>query len=133
MKTAVVATVTGLVAVAVAALLCWPSGTEPEISTVRTAGYEVSLMVQSPKRGANTLDFEITDLSDRPVTVDEVGVELAMPQMGHALPPVAATRTRQGRYRAPNVDIPMSGQWDVTVILPGTEKVVLPLLVNERE
>jgi hypothetical protein len=98
--------------------------------TGRTGQYTVDLTADRPKQGANMLDFEVIDAAGRPATVDTIGVEFVMPQMGHALPPVSATRTEPGRYRASNIDIPMSGAWEVTVSLPGDEDVVLTLLVT---
>jgi nitrogen fixation protein FixH len=118
------------VVVAVGVLLLWPRDPGATTVTGRTEQYTVDLTVDHPKQGANTLDFEVTDTAGRPATVDTIAVELVMPQMGHALPPVSATRTEPGRYRASNTDIPMSGVWEVTVSLPGSEDVVLTLPVT---
>lgn len=124
-----VAVVVGVV-IAVGALVLWPRAPEATTVTGRTEQYTVDLTVDQPKQGANTLDFQVTDTAGQPATVDTITVELVMPQMGHALPPVSATRTEPGRYRAPNTDIPMPGVWEVTVSLPGTEDVVLTLPVT---
>jgi len=118
------------VVVVAVALLLWPGGSHATTSTVHTAEHSVTMTVDNPKLGVNTLDFDVTDRAGRPVTVDAIAVELVMSQMGHALPPVSAARTGQGRYRATNTDIPMSGQWEVAVSVPGADKAVFPLLVD---
>lgn len=56
-----------------------------------------------------------------------------MAQMGHALAPVAAGPDGPGRFRAADVGLPMSGQWEITVSLRGPggpAQVVFPLLVK---
>jgi hypothetical protein len=103
---------------------------EPGKLTARTQQYNVKLAVDNPRLGANTLDFVITDQAGQPTTMDSVTVGLVMSQMGHTLPPVVAVRTEPGRYRAAGMQIPMAGQWQVTVALQGTEQAVFPLLVN---
>lgn len=118
------------VAAAAVTLLLWSSGSQPTTSTVHTADHSVTMTVDNPKLGVNTLDFGVTDRAGRPVTVDAIAVELVMSQMGHALPPVTAAPTEPGRYRASNTEIPMSGQWEVAVSVPGAEKAVFPLLVD---
>jgi nitrogen fixation protein FixH len=119
----------GVVVVTVA-LLLWAGGSRATTLTVHTAQHRVSMTVDNSESGVNTLDFEVTDPGGRPVDVDTLTVELVMSQMGHALPPVMTVRTGSGRYRASNADIPMSGQWEVAVSVPGAGKVVFPLLVD---
>ncbi|MEU3302027.1 MULTISPECIES: FixH family protein [unclassified Streptomyces] len=119
-----------LVVATVLALLLWPGSPEPETATARSAQHTASLTVNDPRQGPNTLDFAVTGADGRPLPAHTLTAELAMPQMGHALPPVIAERTGPGRYRAPGTDIPMPGQWEVTLSLPGGDKVVLPLSVN---
>jgi nitrogen fixation protein FixH len=122
--------VAAVIVVAVAAVLLWPRGPQASTAGVATAQHRVTMTVDEPALGANTLDFEVTDRTGRPAVVDALAVELVMPQMGHALPPVTAARTGEGRYRAPDTDIPMSGHWEVVVSLSATEKAVLPLFVD---
>jgi nitrogen fixation protein FixH len=122
--------VAAAIVVAVAAVLLWPRGPQASTASVATAQHRVTMIADEPKLGANTLDFEITDRTGRPAVVDAPAVELVMPQMGHALPPVTAARTGEGRYRAADTDIPMSGHWEVVVSLSATEKAVLPLFVD---
>jgi hypothetical protein len=122
--------VAAAIVVAVAALLLWPRGAQATTESVQTAQHRVTMSVDEPKLGANTLDFEVTVLAGRPSTLDALAVELVMPQMGHALPPVTASPTSDGGYRAADTDIPMSGHWQVVVSLSATEKAVLPLFVD---
>ena len=121
-------TVLGAVVVAAAALLLWPRSGETNPLVADSQHYSFKVSAQPLKQGTNSLDIEVTDRAGTPATGD-VTVEPAMPQMGHALSPVTAVRTQPGRFRVDGVDLPMSGQWEVTVSL-GTERVVVPLLLN---
>ncbi|MEV4314513.1 FixH family protein [Actinocrispum sp. NPDC049592] len=115
------------------AWLLWPSGDQETVLTADTAKHNIRLSVDDPKQGNNSLDLRITDKSGQPATVDSVTVEPVMPQMGHALSPVVAGAGEPGSYRAANTELPMPGQWEITVSLHaagGTEQVVFPLLVK---
>ena len=119
-----------VIAIAMTTLLLWPRDPAKPVFTAHTAQHKVNLTVDNLEKGPNTFDVEVTDGAGKPLAANTITVELAMPQMGHALPPVTAARTGPGHYRAQDTDIPMSGQWEVTVSLPGTEKAVFSLLVN---
>jgi hypothetical protein len=121
--------VAAVVVAAVAALLWWPSGPQATTS-VRTAQHRVTLTVDDPKPGPNTLDLEVTDTTGDPSVADAVEVELVMPQMGHALPAATAPRSGDARYRVAEIEIPMPGYWEVVVSLSATERAVLPLFVD---
>ncbi|MFC4589978.1 FixH family protein [Sphaerisporangium corydalis] len=120
----------GTILLAGAALLLWPIGPGPMVTTLRTARHQVTMTVDDPKRGANTFGLEIVDRTGEPATMTPVTIELVMPAMGHALPPVTAIGTGPGRYRVPDTDIPMAGQWEMTVSLAGTEKALFSLLLT---
>ncbi|ONI79268.1 hypothetical protein ALI144C_25920 [Actinosynnema sp. ALI-1.44] len=120
--------VLGALVVAVAALLLWPTSGKGHELVADSQRYSFKVNAQPLKQGTNTLDIEVTDKSGTPASGD-VTIEPAMPQMGHALSPVTAVRTRPGRFRVDGVDLPMPGQWEITVSL-GTERVVFPLLLN---
>lgn len=124
----IVLTVLGAVVVAVAALLLWPRSGETHQLLADSRHYSFKVSAQPSKQGTNSLDIEVTDRAGAPATGD-VTVEPAMPQMGHALSPVTAVLTQPGRFRVDGVDLPMAGQWEITVSL-GTERVVVPLLLN---
>jgi hypothetical protein len=113
-----------LVVAAVLAWLLWPSAAKPVTLRAATGPYTVQFAMPAPTLGANTATLEITGPDTRAVTVEPV-----MPQMGHALAPVPAEPESPGRYRV-TMTLPMSGQWEITVTLNGTEHVVFPLLVN---
>jgi hypothetical protein len=124
----VILTVLGAVIVAVTVLLLWPRSGDSHQLLADSARYSFKVAAQPLKPGGNSLDIEITDRAGNPAT-GEVTVEPAMPQMGHALSPVTAAVTQPGHFRVDNVDLPMAGQWEITVSL-GTERVVIPLLLN---
>nr|WP_042181224.1 FixH family protein [Kibdelosporangium sp. MJ126-NF4]CEL14892.1 hypothetical protein [Kibdelosporangium sp. MJ126-NF4]CTQ96477.1 hypothetical protein [Kibdelosporangium sp. MJ126-NF4] len=118
----------GALIVAVAALLFWPTTGETRQLVADSQRYTFKVVAQPLKQGTNSLDIDITDRAGAPAS-GEVTIEPAMPQMGHALSLVTAVQTQPGRFRVDNVDLPMAGQWEITVSL-GTERVVVPLLLN---
>ncbi|QLY30515.1 FixH family protein [Nocardia huaxiensis] len=125
LRRGVLAVALAVIAVIVAWWL-WPSAATQ--SPRMTAGpYLVRLTVNDGSHtsggahtGDNAVDLEITDHAGNPVAPDQVAVEPAMPQMGHAVPPAAAEPITPGRYRA-TVNLPMPGQWEIAVDLSGPE------------
>ncbi|MBL1078264.1 FixH family protein [Nocardia sp. 2] len=111
------------VALAVIAVMAawwlWPNATKD--APQMTAGpYLVRMTVGdgAARTGDNPVELEITDRSGNPVAPEQVVVEPAMPQMGHAVPPATADAVEVGRYRA-TVELPMPGQWEIAVDLSG--------------
>lgn len=94
--------------------LLWPKSVDPDAAAATAGPYLVRLTGESPKVGITPITVEITGNGDRPPTPDSVTFEPAMPQMGHAAPPVTAVAQGDGRYRA-DVELSMAGQWDITV------------------
>ncbi|MFB9905703.1 FixH family protein [Allokutzneria oryzae] len=124
---ALVATV-AVVAGAVA-LLTAGSGDAGVALSSSTSRHSVRLVVDSPRAGTTAIDVEVTGES----SVDGVRIEPAMPHMGHAVRPATTAPAGRGRYRAENVLLEMSGQWEITVVVEdarGTERVIFPLLVS---
>ncbi|MBB5915099.1 hypothetical protein BJY24_003966 [Nocardia transvalensis] len=113
-----------LVVVAVAAVIAgvaawawWPESGGDAQARIPAGPYLVRLA--GPLRpGANTVDLDVTDRQSAPAEPTRVTVAPAMPQMGHAVPPAPAEAMGPGRYRA-TVELPMSGQWEITVDLSG--------------
>jgi hypothetical protein len=98
----------------VAAWVLWPAP-EGRTTSAATAGpYLVRITGDAPKVGVNTLTVEVSGNGAQPPHPDSVTLEPAMPQMGHAAPPVVATEDSVGRYHA-DVDLPMTGQWEIGV------------------
>jgi YtkA-like len=96
-------------------LLFWPRATTSTAGSETAAGpYLVRLTSDTAPAGGTLLTFAITDGTHQPASPDSVRVEPVMTQMGHALSPVAATRSEPGTYQA-QVDFPMAGQWGITV------------------
>lgn len=113
LATAVFAVIAG-----VATWLLWPGG-EDAAQRIPAGPYSIRL-ASTLHPGANAVEFDITDRQSAPAQPTRVTVAPAMPQMGHAVPPVAATATGPGRYRA-DLDLPMSGQWEITIDLAGPD------------
>ena len=111
--------------------LLWGGGgaSGPTVQRSTSGPYTVQLSTDSPRVGGNTFAFDVTGPAPDGVTVEPV-----MPQMGHAITPVPATADGPGRFRAADVGLPMSGQWEITVSLrgpAGAAQVVFPVLVNQ--
>lgn len=117
-----------LVALLVAATLWWlvhPAGA----AAVQQAGTDRHVVRVITHRGDDVWLVEVDDRAGRPASLRALVLEPVMPQMGHALEPVAAEESAPGRYRA-RVLLPMSGPWQVTVRLRddlGDEQVVVPV------
>jgi hypothetical protein len=122
-------TVVVLVVAAGAAWLLWGGGsTKPTTQQATSGPYTVQFSTDEPRIGGNTFAVAVTGPAPEAVTVAPV-----MAQMGHALTPVPAGPDGPGHFRAPDVGIPMSGQWEITVSLRGPggpAQVVFPLLVK---
>jgi hypothetical protein len=120
------------VTLVVAGLLAWLiwGGSKSATSAQQSVSgpYTVRFTADAPRLGANTFSLEVTGPAPEGVTVEPV-----MAQMGHALAAVPAGPDGPGRFRATDVGLPMSGQWEITVSLRGPggpAQVVFPLLVK---
>ena len=102
--------------------LLWPQSTEDGAATATAGPYRVQLTGESPKVGISPVTVEITRNEGQSPAPDSVIFEPAMPQMGHATTPVAATAQGDGKYRA-DVDLSMAGQWDITVRITASGQV----------
>lgn len=86
--------------------------------TSRTARYVVRLTLDRAALGEREALVEIRDGEDRPVTAEEVKIMPVMPEMGHAMPVVTADpEPTAGRYRARGTLFPMTGGWEVDVLV----------------
>ncbi|MBP2473226.1 uncharacterized protein YjeT (DUF2065 family) [Crossiella equi] len=112
----------------------WPrADAGPALARQSTERYAVELTTSGLRQGGNTFALAVTDRAGAPADLAEVTVEPVMPQMGHALTPTRAHRESPGRYRAADTLLPMSGPWQLTVVLhgpKGVDRVVFPLLVK---
>ena len=121
--------VVALVVAAGAAWLLWGGGAaKPSVQQAVSGPYTVKFAADEPRIGGNTFALEVNGPAPDAVTVEPV-----MAQMGHALAPVPAGPDGPGRFRAADVGLPMSGQWEITVSLRGPggpAQVVFPLLVK---
>ena len=102
--------------------LLWPKSMEDSAAPATAGPYLVELIGESPKAGISPVTVEITGNGGQSPTPDSVTFEPAMPQMGHATTPVVATAQGDGQYRA-DLDLSMTGQWDITVRIAATGQV----------
>ncbi|MFI9488250.1 FixH family protein [Promicromonospora sp. NPDC052451] len=122
---------TALVAVvAGTALLLWPHAPRVETYSVSTGRHTVELTVDDPRTGTNTLELTAARSDGSPVTADTLTVDLVMPTMGHAAPPVTASSTGPGRFSASDATFSMGGSWEITVRLPGQDRAVFSVPVR---
>ncbi|MGW3996332.1 FixH family protein [Amycolatopsis sp. NPDC004772] len=121
--------VVALVVAAGAAWLLWGGGdAKPTAQQVVSGPYTVQFSAEQPHIGGNTIVVTVTG-----PTPDAVTVAPVMAQMGHAFPAVPAAPDGPGRYRATDVGLPMSGQWEISVSLRGPggpAQIVFPVLVK---
>ncbi|MGC4943105.1 FixH family protein [Kribbella sp. DT2] len=127
-------TLTGAVIAVVAgsAIFLVTRGPDQEVSTGGSEDYSVRIVRDGPS--ADPWTVEVADRAGKPVTVDQVTLDPSMPQMGHATEPVTATLEEPGRYRAEGVQLPMPGQWEITVRLrrgATHEEIVVPVQVTK--
>lgn len=102
--------------------LLWPKSMDDSAVPSTAGPYLVQLIGESPKAGVSPVTVEITGNDGQPPAPDSVTFEPAMPQMGHATTPVDAVAQGDGRYRA-DVDLPMAGQWEITVRIAASDQV----------
>ena len=129
MKRHVLIALAGVVAVLGALVVLWPRTVEAQPHLAESAQLRFVLTPASTKSGVNAFDLRITDREGNPAPGDEVVVEPAMPQMGHAIAPLTAGPLEPGHYRVGDVGLFMAGQWEITVSL-SAERVVIPLLLT---
>jgi hypothetical protein len=91
-----------------------PATAEQTTSAAAAGPYLVRVEGDPPRVGISALTVEVSGDGGQPPPPESVTFEPAMPQMGHATPPVAAVETSPGHYRA-DVDLSMAGQWEITV------------------
>ena len=110
-----VAVLTGL------GLLLWPRpAATTRLFTGSSAGHTVSLRFDQLGTGPDTVDVTVAPAAD----VDGLTLEAVMPNMGHGLSPLTATRISAGQFRAHGQLFVMGGGWEVWVIMhtrSGTE------------
>ena len=129
MKRHVVGGLAAVIAIIGALVVFWPRTVEAQPHLAESARHRFVLTPASTKSGVNSFDLRITDLQGKPVQGDEVVVEPAMPQMGHAIAPITAGPLEPGHYQVGVVGLFMAGQWEITVSL-SAERVVIPLLLT---
>ena len=130
MKVILLGAVVAAVAAAGTVVALWPHDQEANDYSVTTAQHTVALTVENPRTGTNTLEFDVANRDGSPVTADTLTVDIVMPTMGHAAPPIIATNTDPGHYRARDATFSMSGSWEVTVRLPDDDLAVFSVPVR---
>jgi hypothetical protein len=128
-KRSVLAALAVIVALLGALVVLWPRGIEAQPHLAESEQFRFVLTPASTRSGGNSFDLRITDRAGNPAPGSEVVVEPAMPQMGHAIAPITAGPLGPGHFQVGGVDLPMAGQWEITVSL-NAQRVVIPLLLT---
>ncbi|MUM16111.1 hypothetical protein FZI91_11850 [Mycobacterium sp. CBMA271] len=126
-------------AVIVAAVLAlawigWPSAPQAITLYSGTEHYAIAVTVDSPRVGTTALEIAVDSKEEHDLPESEsVTVELVMPLMGHAMPPLREVVS--GRTKFDQVMLSMAGPWEivVTVTPPAgdpDERVTVPLWVS---
>ncbi|MGH3724117.1 MAG: hypothetical protein ACRDUS_08300 [Mycobacterium sp.] len=128
----------GLAAIVAAVLaltwIAWPSRPQAVTLYSGTEHYAITVTVDDPHVGVTALEVAITNREDNDLPESEpVTVELVMPLMGHAMPPLREVVS--GRTKFDQVMLSMAGPWDiiVTVTPPSgdpDERATMPVWVR---
>lgn len=122
--------VIGIVVVAVTALLvnappARSQATGPYVKTLETSKAWFDVQVIPARAGLNEMHFTISDPTGRGNTVQDFKVQFELPARGIAPIIVPLERITLGHYLAPRADIPISGNWTMTItaLVSATEEV----------
>jgi hypothetical protein len=96
----------GVVMMAVAGWLVWPSAPGPLVLRAATGASPVTVTVERPRLGITDVD-----ISASPGAF--ILVQASMPLMGYATPQVAATAAGGGRYTVAAVHLMTTGPWEL--------------------
>lgn len=103
------AVIVTVVAVLSVVLLTTTSGSEP-VALSRSG-----VTVRLDRAAIGRVDAVI----EAPESTNAVSVFATMPQMGHVMPPIVATKDGPGRYRASGELFSMRGRWELSVQVDG--------------
>lgn len=101
--------------------------------TASTERYTIVLSPLDFRAGTTAADLIVTDSQGGRATPKQVLVEPVMVSMGHAAHAVVAQPTEPNHYRAADLDLPMAGQWQLTVSIVdenGTQRTTIPVTVT---
>lgn len=126
-------------AVIVAAVLgltwiAWPSAPEAVTLYSGTEHYVITVTVDNPRVGITALELAVASREDGSLPESEsVSVELVMPLMGHAMPPLREVVSCRTKFD--QVMLSMAGPWDIVVtVTPPSgdpdERTTMPLWVS---
>ncbi|ALR11329.1 hypothetical protein BST43_07405 [Mycobacteroides saopaulense] len=114
--------------------IAWPSTPEAVTLHSGTEHYVVTVTVDSPRVGMTALEIAVTNRENQGLPESEsVTVELVMPLMGHAMPPLREVVS--GRTKFDQVMLSMAGPWEIAVtVTPPSgdpdERTTMPLWVS---
>lgn len=120
-----IALVLALVGMFVAFRACAAPNQPAGTFTAASAHYRATISLDRVQSGSVRATIAITGTPD----VRQVGLEAAMPSMGHQNAALPANRTGNGDFVATGELFAMPGAWELTVRVNGTETLVVPVTV----
>jgi hypothetical protein len=89
-------------------------GSDPFRVTTAGTRYTAAILIDPPTTGRVVVEVRVTSGD-----ADGVDLSAVMPDMGHAMPELAATEPEPGRFVAEGELFTMSGVWDLAIRLSG--------------
>lgn len=108
--------------------------TGPYAKTLETSKAWFDVQVIPAKAGLNEMHFTISDPTGRGNTVQDFKVQFELPSRGIAPITIPLERITSGHYLTPRADIPISGNWTMTItaLVSATEEVRVTDTVSIR-
>ncbi|MQY25829.1 hypothetical protein NRB56_13880 [Nocardia sp. RB56] len=120
-----------LVVVALLVWWWWPESTKPVVLHAATPDRSATVTVGNPRLGSSDIDIALADGDGKAVAGATIRVAAVEESSGAAGPPVTATATDSGRYRAADVPFTATGQWELRVLVENTVPLILPLWIGD--
>jgi hypothetical protein len=122
---ALIALILAFVALFVAFRTCAAPNQPAGKFTAASAHYRATISLDRVQSGTVRATIAITGTPE----VREVGLEAAMPSMGHQNAALPAKRTGNGEFVAAGELFAMPGAWELTVRVNGGETLIVPITV----
>jgi copper transport protein len=90
-------------------------------ATLQTGESSVIVTFEPARTGTNQLHFTILDASSRLLDPPELRASLSLDSQGLGPLPMTLQKLGPGHYWAPNVLVPIAGDWKLTVLLRTSE------------
>ena len=99
----------------------------------QSAHYDVTMMLEQEGLGKRTVVIRLADLSGNPVDDAIITLLPVMRQHGMLAPPIMVKATTSGEYVFPDVNLDMSGEWQMqlTIVVGSTKDMIeIPVVIK---